>query len=300
MSVAVNIQQIYYRPEQREFLDPAFTPYFNDSHGEEVYRWREFSVFLQAWREKRHYHSDYLGYVSWKFGEKSRLQGQVFADWIRENSGYDVYSLNPFPVQSLGFRNVWQQAMNYHEGIEPLLEFLFQSKILPGDIMTDVHGPEETLYCNYWVGNAFFWDQFLPWAEKVKVFLETKLAPELHSLAFHRIDQTHQSPYSAFVMERLFTAFVCQNGRIRHLAFKYSESQLADRYGAFVSSRFAKLERIKQRERANMELLAGHRRFRRRVLDEAYREITPFRRVLRRRFGTWCRRLLRIVGFQCR
>lgn len=298
MGDALNIQQIYYHSDQRAFLDPAFTPYFNETKGEEAYRWREFSALLPAWRRQWHHEHDYFGFVSWKFGEKARLDGRIFVEWIQANPGYDVYSLNPFPVQSLCFRNAWQQAEHYHAGIKPLLDVLFQSRIIPGDFLTDVHGSDETLYCNYWVGNAFFWDQFLPWAEKVKVFLETRLTPEFYSLAFHRIDQTHQSPYSAFVMERLFTAFVCQNAGVRHKAFNYSESQLADRYGAFVSSRFAKLEKIKQREEAKMNLLAGHTRFRRRVLDEAYREITPFRRVLRRRLGSVRRRLLRIFGYR--
>lgn len=287
MTDKVAIYQIYYEPAQLKYLDQAFKPFLNAVAVDEAYRWREFSVFFKAWQEKWHERQTHLGFLSWKFSQKAQVSGRDFDYWISQNPGYDVYSLNPFPVQPLVFRNVWQQAEHYHQGIKPLLHELLTSGTIPGDYERDVHGKPETLYCNYWVGNAKFWESFLQFADHVRAHMETRLNPELSSIAFERIDKTHNAPNTSFVMERLFTAFISSQSHMRHLQYEYSTAQLEQRYGRFVASRFQRLQEIKHREQTGSVLRSGQIRLRKAVLDQAYREVTPRMRATHRRLGSW-------------
>src|SRR5262245_13193413 len=113
--MSIGIHQIYYDRAQIEKLDPAFLPYDNTKN--ENREWAEYHIFEHEYKKQTFRRFDYTGFFSWKYLQQSRIPGERFLGFIRENPGADVYFLNPFPMEELLFRNVWRQGEFYHPGI---------------------------------------------------------------------------------------------------------------------------------------------------------------------------------------
>jgi hypothetical protein len=120
----VTINQIYYLPSQLPLLDPAFTPYDNTAN--ENREFAEYHIFEKEYNAGKIANDALTGYVSWKFGDKTRLQGSQFLKFIAANPGYDVYFINPFPMQMKFFKNLWLQGEFYHPGILELSQRIFE------------------------------------------------------------------------------------------------------------------------------------------------------------------------------
>ena len=87
------IYQIFYKTEQRPHLEKDFIPYDNTANPRP--EWCEYYVFREAYN-KGLCSCGPTGFLSWKFHEKTGLNGQAFHKLIKENPGYDVYFINPF------------------------------------------------------------------------------------------------------------------------------------------------------------------------------------------------------------
>jgi hypothetical protein len=108
---SIKISQIYYAQDHLAHLDEAFIPYDNSTPNRDGEF--EIGVLQDNFLEKNHLDADFTGFVSWKFREKTGLPGNFFIDFIQQNSGYDVYFINPFPTE-IRFKNVWFQGDAYH------------------------------------------------------------------------------------------------------------------------------------------------------------------------------------------
>lgn len=103
----VRIFQIYFEEWQRELLDPAFYPLDNSRSTSEL---MEFAVFEQLQHNAATQGATLWGALSWRFGEKTGMQG---ADWVKQivaNPGYDVYFCNPHTHNEAIFHNMWMQG----------------------------------------------------------------------------------------------------------------------------------------------------------------------------------------------
>src|SRR5690349_19958638 len=85
----IDIRQAWYHRDQLPYLDPAFTPLDNTANPHPD--WAEYHLFLQAYEAGQHRGADLFGILSWRFREKSHVEGRRFLDFIRANPGYDVY-----------------------------------------------------------------------------------------------------------------------------------------------------------------------------------------------------------------
>src|SRR5687768_6265192 len=112
------IKQIHYRADQRSELDPAFEP-FDNSRPAMPGRF-ETGVFISEFPHIDFDQVDYVGYLSWKFNQKTHLSGRRFIEFIKANPGYDVYFINPFPEAEV-FRSVWEQGEVFHPGLHTLV-----------------------------------------------------------------------------------------------------------------------------------------------------------------------------------
>jgi hypothetical protein len=208
----VAIHQIYYDDSQRRALDPAFMPYDNRANPDPD--WREYHVFRTEYFAGRVRDDAITGYLSWKFGMKTRVRGAAFIEFIARNPGRDVWFLNPRGIEPLAFPNVWLQAEHHHPGILGLVTRVFRRVGIDCDPVT-LHQPHDhVLYCNYWVGTRRFWDAFIDFCEPVRECLMHGLDGEDRRLLHARADRTIDACYIPFIMERLFSTLLSLRGDI--------------------------------------------------------------------------------------
>jgi hypothetical protein len=227
----IGIFQNYYTETQKALLDRSFLPHDGTNHPQlqfyEMYWIRQ----LYEWKIYQNY--DYCGLVSWKFGQKTRIPGSKFLEFMHENPGYDVYFINPFPQLPYLFFNVWDCGEYYHPGLatkaQQLLNAVGHSYILEDSVR---NSPKTLLYCNYWVASPPFWEEYFS-------FLRPMLDHVTEEMGSGNSDYTqltnHGSglyPYLPFIFERFFS-FYLSNLRTdkRFIAYKYSPSELESNCG---------------------------------------------------------------------
>jgi hypothetical protein len=217
--VSLAIHQIHYRPEQIARLDPAFVPYNNAANG--ANDWCEWRVIREAHQDGLHKRTNLVGFVSWKFTEKTGITGKTLLSFIGGHPGFDLYLVNPYHDQMVtwGFRSIWEEAEQWHKGVKPLMGDVFERLEPRIDLSTFVSQREETCYCNYWVANGRFWDAFMAFAEPITAFLDSGMNSTQRELLDASKGTTKQGvSFKPFIAERLLTTFlVLSRGRFTHI-----------------------------------------------------------------------------------
>ncbi len=214
--MAIRIHQIYYADDQRRSLDPAFTPYDNRTNPRP--EWREYHVFRTEWLAGRCQEGDVTGFLSWKFGVKTRVPGTAVVRFIAEHPGYEVYFVNPCRIEPQPFATIWQQAETHHPGILGLTQRIFDAVGIDLDLARFSQPREQVLFCNYWVGTQRFWDAYMAFCEPVYHHIETGLDEADRRLIWSRADRGIDSPYVPFIMERLFSTLLALRPDLRYAA----------------------------------------------------------------------------------
>lgn len=201
-----SIHQIFYDDSQRPQLDPAFTPYDNRANAEP--EWREYHVFRTEYLAGRCREGFITGYVSWKFGMKTRVPGRAFVDFIERHPGHDVYFLNPRGLERGVYRNIWLQGEFHHPGILGLATRIFQKAGIDADPAGLEQPGNQILYCNYWAGTRRFWDAYMALCEPVRDCILHGLSEADRRLLHSRADAKIDACYIPFIMERLFSTLL--------------------------------------------------------------------------------------------
>lgn len=229
MKVPTHLHQIYYLPAQLSLLDRAFTPYDNTAN--ENREFAEYHIFEKEYAAGHVQPDAITGYVSWKFGDKTRLEGSHFLKFIAANPGYEVYFINPFPMQMKFFTNLWLQGEFYHPGILELSQRIFERAGYSIDLAAEVQTKKTALYCNYWAGSKAFWDKYMafiaPIIEVLCHGLDAAEREKLHSIA----DRGNDFSHIAFIIERVFSTLINHDKTIRYLAYPHSYSDIRRKYG---------------------------------------------------------------------
>jgi hypothetical protein len=223
----VAIYQACYLEEHFGTADPAFIPL--DIRREPNQLWYETGLFLRHYHLGLHRRSAYSGVVSPKFGLKTRLPGQAFIDFIEKNPGHDVYFINPFPINAYYAFNVWDHAEIRHAGILPLAQELFHRAGTGWDLYAQGRNAHDTLlYCNYWVGNAAFWERFIDLI--LRLVEAVRGLPERWKERLHALDPKYPvpTPFLPFVFERVFSTLLLHDRSIKALAFPHSRRYILE------------------------------------------------------------------------
>lgn len=185
--------------------------------------WYETGLFLRHYHLGIHRIFPYSGIVSPKFGEKTKLTGRRFLNFIRENPGYDVYFVNPFPCNAYYAFNVWDHGEICHPGLMSITAELFERAEIGWDIHAQGRNAHDTLlYCNYWVGNAGFWERYIDLVLKLVAVIKT--LPERSRARLYELDPRYPvpTPLLPFIFERLFSTLLLMDRSIRALAYPHS------------------------------------------------------------------------------
>jgi hypothetical protein len=96
-------------------LDPAFVPVDGTRNPRTSYR--EVALFVRLYHAGRHKEAEHTGIVSPKFGEKTNISGCEFLRFVEHNPGFDVYFVNPYPINAYYSFNVWEHGEIMHAGL---------------------------------------------------------------------------------------------------------------------------------------------------------------------------------------
>jgi len=234
MSTNTKIFQIYYKPELIVHCDPAFEPMDNtDNPRPELREWdkwdREHEGVLAQ-------DLDYWGYVSWKFKQKTNLEGKHALEFIQANPGYDVYLFNPCILNEACFINNWEQGDLHHPNISAIgNKFLNKIGYKDIDVTGMVLDRNTTVFANYVVGNRNFWERFMEFSRKL--FTEAEKDPEFKEEVFGagRSNYAHDKslPNFTFLIERLIPTFIELEG-FKSIGFKYTPDVLPMKYQPYI------------------------------------------------------------------
>lgn len=210
----IRIFQIYFEPWQRELLDPAFYPLDNSRGTSEL---MEFSVFEQLQRNAATQGASLWGALSWRFGEKTGMQGAEWVKQIVDHPGNDVYYCNPHPLNEALFHNMWMQGETSHPQFLEITKAFFAAADLDDKEITTVQATGSFAAANYFVASPKFWERFIPFVRKVMAAADKRMPPALRDLMHSRMaDDRNLHPgatYVPFIVERLFPVFMRSEGK---------------------------------------------------------------------------------------
>ena len=283
-----HIHQIYFKSDQLAGLDPAFLPY--DNSGCPRPDEREFYVFRHEFARGSVAPNRFTGFVSWKFGEKTGLTGQQFLDFARANPGYDVYFVNPYPME-IFLGNVWQQGDHRHPGLLNLAQGLFNQTHLAVDLEKIPRSLRISAFCNFWVGNHRCWTEFLEFCRPVYETIRANADPEFRRQFESNADPFRTASYFSFLFERMFTTFLAARPKIRALAYPWTDAELAQKYSADGVAILRGVLDLEAAQTSDPEPLARNPVLKAALnlyLSASEESFTPF--------GFWCYRTLRRIA----
>ncbi|MFZ5630142.1 MAG: hypothetical protein ACOY5B_13505 [Spirochaetota bacterium] len=224
------IYQIYFRAEQKAGLAAEFIPYFKPE--EEEKEWREYWTFQKNSRDAIA-SKGLTGFVSWKFESKSGVSPKKFLKFIENNPGYDLYFLNPFPLDALLFDSVWRHGEQYHPRLTDFSAMLLLKTGHRIDLDAFRNSPEQAGFSNYWVGNAKFWRAYMDFTLPVAKYIRNKLTDAEAHYVYSIADKVSNCSHIPFIFERLFTTLLVANSTIKYLSYQYDDQDLKKRYSFF-------------------------------------------------------------------
>jgi hypothetical protein len=193
---------------------------------------RELKYLIFIYRNKLFEESDYTGLFSPKFKLKSRISGCEFVNFVKENNGFDVYFINPFPQMQFWSYNVWMQGEAAHPGIVQVAHSLLQEANIDLDLSNVPRNNQANLaYCNFWVGNQKFWNEYVGkilcpiW----DLIIQHHRSPAVMA-ALHDTHHTAITSYVPFIIERLFSTYISSVLNTAALAYPISRIQILENY----------------------------------------------------------------------
>lgn len=207
----VRIFQIYYRPEQRQFLDPAFEPYNNQGDSSPLL---EFNVFRKLMNSELPRGAGLWGALSWKFKEKTGLSGEQLRKIIAANPDQDVYYCNPFPELEGVYHNLWLQGETSHPNFLILCRDFLQAAGLDESCLTQLVPSTYFAASNYIVATPEFWQGYIAFIsdviDKAERGMSTTAKAMIYSAAADRKAMHAGASYMPFIVERLFGVYLAR------------------------------------------------------------------------------------------
>jgi hypothetical protein len=210
----IRIFQIYFEAWQRELLDPAFYPLDNSRGTSEL---MEFNVFEQLQRNAATQGATLWGALSWRFGEKTGMQGAEWVKQIVDHPGSDVYFCNPHPHNEGLFHNMWMQGETAHPQFLEVAKAFFAAAGLDDKDLSSIHASTSYSAANYFVATPRFWSKFIPFVRKALLAADKRMPPALRDLMHSRMADDRNlhagATYVPFIVERLFPVFMATEGQ---------------------------------------------------------------------------------------
>ncbi len=212
------IFQSYYDDLSKHYLDKAAEPIdvsFNLGHP--LFEYNIFKTLLA--NGTMNPDAGPVGLISWKFKAKTLIDVGEFSVLCEKAfaHGVDVAFINPMIGSEAIYKNVWEQGEHCgHVGMQAIANALFSEQELK---RIEFMPQSKFAFCNYFVGNSAFWEQYIAFCDKIiakiEKFKETN--PTIFSLIYQSADyQRNKSlTFMPFIIERLFSTFLMLHPHIK-------------------------------------------------------------------------------------
>ena len=217
----VKIYQTYFQEDQLQFLDPAFVP--NNNVENRYPHFHEYPLIKDLYSKMSDF-DGHWGMVSWRWKEKTHLEGKLYLDWINNNPGYDVYFINPFMEVPANHPNVFHHGECCHGGmIDVYMNRLLKLLNVEMNLRTEHFPLEYFITCHYYVGNKKFWNGWMPFLEKcIQLSYNDPMMNEymFHTTTYYRNSYKICFP---FVVERLINLYLYLYREFKIAYYSYEE-----------------------------------------------------------------------------
>lgn len=226
----INIYQLYFKEEHRQYLNPLYIPYDNTANPAPTLR--EYPLLKDCCRLAIADGADLWGGVSWNYnGKFSSVRGKIpddlFHKHILSNPGYDAYFFNPFTNHVPLVYNVWEQGQWCHPHIIAIMEKIYPLMGIDAEILTIPQGRREIFWGSMVIANSKFWSGYIDHAEDFIMAIE-ELDPytkNLYSGSAGYVDNSIN--YFSFIQERLMATYLANSG-LKVMPFHINEDIAED------------------------------------------------------------------------
>ncbi|WP_075214744.1 hypothetical protein [Mongoliimonas terrestris] len=222
----ISLYQISYNEEVMRRRDPGLG--ILDVREDPSPDRREVHHMWRFWQAGHHDKADYTGLLSPKFPQKTGMTSGDIVRYIELHPGYDVYFFNPYPQHPYWMFNVWNHGEVFHPGLQRLADTIFQAaghKFRTEDLPRN--GPDTLLFCNYWVGSAKFWNEYMTFVDGLIRAIDSN--PALANAALSSALYPEPATFFPFFFERTFSAFLTLRRDLKAKAFTYSRAEIRGR-----------------------------------------------------------------------
>lgn len=223
----VKIFQLYFREEQRAFLNPEFTPFDNTAN--ENPNDREYPLLKKCRAIAQKEGLDFWGAVPYNYGVKVGEPPSEIFGLIERNPEYDAYFIDCFTNHSAVIYNVWEQGQWCHPHMMEIMETIFPMIGLNRDILYQPMDRHSIFWGSMIIANEKFWSSYFELADRFAAAVKN-LPPHIHRLYKSNTGYTDSSiDYFSFIQERLLSTFVFINRkRFKVLPFHLNEVNMTD------------------------------------------------------------------------
>jgi hypothetical protein len=219
-----HIFQIYYSEATRQTLDGGFIPLDNTPN--ERPDWSEYWPIRNFLLQNKLVDEDFYGFLSPKFGEKTRLAAAEVHNFLRRSGvAAEVALFSPFFDQSAYYLNTFEQAANVHarmiDACRQCAPLIAPNLELFGTVMCSLN----TVYSNFLVAKPSFWRRWFEICEIIFRIAEkrnSELADILNAPTGHRLGS---APIKVFIIERVASALLTCERRWRVIAYNPMKMQ---------------------------------------------------------------------------
>lgn len=213
------IYQIYYSDRTRAMLDPGFLPLDNSDNARPD--WREYWPIRRSLLNGMPDGDVFIGFLSPNFRRKTGLDAaQVFETIDRRGAGADVIGFCSYFDQAAYFTNVFEHGESVHgPGFVDAAQAFLDAISVESRVAELLMGSGTTIYCNYFVANARFWQTWLDWNEKLFAIAEAGDTPLGRRLNMPVPYLRTTLPMKVFIMERMVSLILATQTAWRVQAF---------------------------------------------------------------------------------
>ena len=201
----LKIYQIYFDEVSENNLLKGFTPVDNKYRGKPYY---ENGVIYDVYKNRRNewVNADYVGIVSWRFKEKTKLNFDLISDFIEKDEvKKDVYFMTP-PM----FMSFKSPIGRYgHPNVNCIAKIADKEELFPFKLY-DYNIGQYVNFCNYFLVTPLVFEIYCKhYLEKTMDWLERKESAELRMALTRMYPHRNKEPYPVHPMflEGLFPVF---------------------------------------------------------------------------------------------
>lgn len=216
-----NIYQIAYSIESLNPIHPSFKIFDQTKNPFPEYREAKHMIdFFDLGKVKNN--DQFYGLVSPKFLKKMNKSFSDIENFILQNCDSELIIFNSDPKWSYFYKNVWQQGLFFHPGINKALKAINENE---NNINLEArHDLKKSSYSNYWIAKFSFWEKYIKYLKK----FDNKISsmPFNQKKIFLSKAENHFAPIYPFVFERLLSNYLTLHKKCLYTYMNYTSAEI--------------------------------------------------------------------------